>query len=870
MHHLQSAFSLCLCLLVGFAEGKQPMPVKVGNQGDGRVLVPTNQMLHPAGVQVTFPGRPVDLIVSDDGSRLIVKNTGDLVFIDIAKAKVVNVLPLAKKKIGETIEMGKIYSGMSVTGLLGANGKLFVTDSKNALHVAEAAQGADFQWGTPITIPNAAVGGAPHPAGICIDRDGTVWVTATRGNCVHGIDPATGKAHAVVETGIAPFGVVSPVAGKLYVSNWGGEPPNASELSQAESSKTSVRVDANTSVANDGSVSILARQGSAWKCVKTLRVGLHPSGMTASAHGGRVYVANANSDSVSVIDTTSDEVVETLSAKPEKRLPFGSGSNALALSPDGATLYVANGTNNCLDVIALGAKARENAPTGTPEKSELRGLIPTGWYPGAVAVSKDGSKLFVANIKGHGLLAALREPSKGRSSSDYLGSVSIIPLPNDKQLAAYTAEVNENNRLALSLAGLEAPRATVSQVPVPERHGEPSTFKHVVYIIRENKTYDQVFGDMKQGDGMESLCIFPEKITPNAHALAAQFTLFDNFYCSGAKSPDGHSWVNEAYVTDYLERAFGGFTRSYPYEGSDPLAFAPTGFLWNNALSHHLSFRNYGEFCDSEYPKGTHWSDVWGDHKDGTHKTSVKVRPNMVSLAPYTHPTWPGFPLHTPDVARAQLFRQEMQRFESEGTMPGLLYVFLPQDHTSGTTPGYPTPRAMVADNDQAMGEIVESISKSRFWPDTCIFVVEDDPQSGYDHVDGHRTVALVVSPYTRRHFVDHTNYNQTGMVKTIELILGLPPMNQLDLAATPMRACFTGEANLAPFTARQAQVALDEMNPALGKLKGTALRWAKKSLDLSFDEADEADDDTLNRILWHSMRGVEPYPERWALKDED
>ena len=226
--------------------------------------------------------------------------------------------------------------------------------------------------------------------------------------------------------------------------------------------------------------------------------------------------------------------------------------------------------------------------------------------------------------------------------------------------------------------------------------------------------------------------------------------------------------------------------------------------------------------------------------------------------------------MHTPDVCRARIFRDELAKFEHAGSLPNLLYLFLPQDHTSGTTPGYPTPRAMVADNDRALGEIVEAVSKSKFWPETCIFVVEDDPQSGYDHVDGHRTVALVISPHTRRQHVDHTNYNQTGMVKTIELILGLPPMTQLDLSAPAMRDCFAAAANLTPFLARPAQVPLDEMNPPLSKLKGTALKWARKSIALSFDKEDEADDDVLNRIIWHSMRGSRPYPEQWVLKDDD
>ncbi len=340
-----------------------------------------------------------------------------------------------------------------------------------------------------------------------------------------------------------------------------------------------------------------------WRLRKSIRVGLHPSGLIASRDGRLVYVANANSDTVSVIDTGTEEVIETISCRPEARLPFGSGANALALSPDGGTLYVANGTNNCLAVVRLERRASTGG-TGRPARSAVAGLIPTGWYPGAVLVSPDGKKLFVANVKGHGSLSQPRPADKGKNSHDHLGSVSILDVPDDAQLARYTEEVNANNRLAYSLAGLEKPRPGAAPVPVPRRHGEPSLFKHVLYVIKENRTYDQVFGDMKEGDGDARLVLFGEEVTPNHHALARQFTLFDNFYCSGVLSADGHQWVNEAYVTDYLEKSFGGFTRSYPYEGSDPLAFASSGFLWDNALLHRKTFRNYGEFVKTTLPEG--------------------------------------------------------------------------------------------------------------------------------------------------------------------------------------------------------------------------------------------------------------------------
>lgn len=569
---------------------------------------------------------------------------------------------------------------------------------------------------------------------------------------------------------------------------------------------------------------------------------------------------------MSVIDTAKDAVVETIACRPEARLPFGSGSNALALSGDGQTLYVANGTNNCLAVVKLGSRVQESAPEGGDEKSRLLGLIPTAWYPGAVLLSPDNKTLYVANVKGLGSLSQPRPKEKGMNSHDHLGAVSIIAVPDAEALAGYTKDVNANNRLAYSLAGLEKPRADIAPVPVPARHGEPSVIKHVIYVIKENRTYDQVFGDMKEGDGDKNLCIFGEETTPNHHALAREFTLFDNFYCSGVLSADGHTWVNEAYVSDYLEKSFGGFTRSYPYEGSDPLAWAPSGFLWDNALSRKRTFRNYGEYTKTTYAaKNVTWADVYKKYKAGA-DPEMEVKPNLDSLKPYTRAGYPGFVMTCPDVYRADLFIHDLKEYEKKGEFPSLVYLYLPCNHTSGTRPDSPTPRAMVADNDLALGRVVEAVSKSKFWKETCFFVVEDDPQNGFDHVDGHRTVALVISPYTKRKFVDHTNYNQTGMVKTIELVLGLPPMNQLDLSATAMRHCFQAKPDLTAYRCRENKIALDEMNPPLKKLDGKALHWAKESLALDLSEADEADEDTLNRILWHSVRGVDaPYPAQFV-----
>jgi YVTN family beta-propeller protein len=863
--------------------GEERDLLRVGLQPDGRVVVPTNQILKPAGTQITFPGKPVDLALADGGKTLVVLNLRDLVFIDVATAKIQQTLELIPTEGPEPILLiqelmkapigadgkprkPKHAGGFSVIGLQVDGDRVFASDSLNEVHVARRQAGGEYRWEKSMELVRPLVAGAALPTGIARLSADELWVASSRGNSVQILNRETGQVQQIVPVGVAPFMVRCPRPDRCYVSNWGGDPPKPG-APQALSSGTLVGIDPKTGVASGGTVSILGPVPGRWKQLKTLRVGLQPSGMALSPKGRFLYVANANSDTVSVIDTRAEAVVETIDCRPEARFPFGSGSNALAAAPDGRTLYVANGTNNCVAVVRLGAKATESPGTKPAERSRVRGLIPTAWYPGAVLLSADGKKLFVANVNGVGSLAKLRPEAAGKNTHDFLGSVSIIDVPDAARLAKYTAEVNANNRRSYSLAGLGKPRSDAKPVPVPERHGEPSVFKHVIYVIKENRGYDQILGDVKEGNGDPKLCLFGEEVTPNYHALARQFTLFDNFYCSSALSATGHQFTNEAYVTDYLARAFGGFTRSYPVDGDDALAFASSGFLWDNALARGKTFRNYGEFTTTTYaPANATWADVYNDYKNNTNKVKIAVKPNVASLTPYTHPGYPGFPLVTPDVYRARLFVEDLKKYEQQGTLPNLMYVFLPCDHTTGTRPGSPTPRAMIADNDLALGQVVEAVTRSKFWPETCIFVVEDDPQFSFDHVDGHRSIALAISPYTKRKFVDHTNYTQLGVVKTIELILGLPAINQLDLLATPLRDCFQEKADLTPYRAVPNKVPLDEMNPPLEALRGKALYWARKSLELDLDEADRADEDTLNRILWHSVRGYEtPYPDRKA-----
>ncbi len=409
---------------------------------------------------------------------------------------------------------------------------------------------------------------------------------------------------------------------------------------------------------------------------------------------------------------------------------------------------------------------------------------------------------------------------------------------------------------------------------VPERHGEPSVFKHVLYIIKENRTYDQVFGDIARAEGDPKLCIYGEEVTPNQHKLAKDFVLLDNFYCSGVLSADGHQWTDEAYVTSYIEKAFGGFPRSYPFDGGDALAYAASGFLWDNVLSHKKTLRVYGEFVKA----GIKWKDpaqkgvpkfldCYRDFVDGTHKIDIRARATIKTIEPYLCPTFIGFPSSVPDLYRAGEFIKELREFEKQGSLPNFMIMSLPNNHTAGTRPGMPTPEAAVADNDLALGRIVEAVSHSKFWKETCIFVVEDDPQNGFDHVDGHRTVALVISPYTKRGVVESTNYNQTSMVRTIELLLGLPPMNQLDASATPMTACFTDTPDFTSYQAVPNRIPLDRLNPKLTDIRNPQqLHWAKASVAQPLDEVDRADEDTLNRILWFAARGRDDSYPAWAV----
>lgn len=825
-----------LILILSSSVSHALAPMTVG-PSQGGYVVPTKQLIRPAGQVIEFGGRPVDMALSPDGSVLYVKSTKSLLVVDAKSWKVRQELPYpagANSMHGVSVSRDGLH--------------VYVTAVPNQLLPADVAQDGTIAWGRKIALPGPGPGGegGSTPCGIALSPDGkTALVCLSRNNTLGVVDLEQGRLAKEIPVGVAPYDVVlSADGGSAFVSNWGGKQAKTGERT-ADSAGTPALVD-DRGVGCSGTVSVVdLKQGEE---VAQIATGLHPSGMTMRTDGRVLYVANANSDTVSIIDTKTLRVTQTIVVRPMPSLPFGSAPNALALSADGRNLYVANGGNNAVACVSLG------------KKSVVSGFIPAGWHPGAVLT--DGKYLYIANVEGFGARDRQKD-AKGWSVRWALGCLNKVAIPDAATLKGYTAQVKTDARVPQILRAMEKAQTGKKPVPVPERVGEPSTIEHVVYVIKENRTYDQLFGDMPKGNNDPSLCVFGKEITPNHHAIAEQFGLLDNFYCNGVVSADGHQWATQGYTTDYIEKQFGGWGRSYPYEGDDSLAFASSGFIWDDVLLHGLSFRNYGEMGRGESnPKAVSYGDIQNDVREQTGRVKFSSFYRVETLNRYSCPDYPGWNLRIPDSARADSFLREFRQYEKKGDWPDFNIVYLPNDHTNGTGPGVPPPSGYLAANDLALGQIVEAISKSRFWSKTCIFVVEDDPQAGFDHVDGHRSICLVISPYTRHGAVVSEFYNQTSVLHTMELILGIPPMNQMDAMAPVMSECFTSTPDLRPYTCLPSNIPLDQMNPTTAKLGGRRLQMARQSMSMRFDEPDMIDDDTLNRIIWNSVKGTDaPYP---------
>jgi DNA-binding beta-propeller fold protein YncE len=557
----------------------------------------------------------------------------------------------------------------------------------------------------------------------------------------------------------------------------------------------------------------------------TLTTDPHPNDLVVT-DDGRLFVSCGHTNNVIAFDLKTGQRVEVISTALAPKAPAGSTPNSLALSPDQETLYVANADNNSVSVIEIEERG----------KARLRGFLPTGWYPTLVTTTADGKRIIVASGKGDGtgptrvkrpIDPIAPTPSFQHHGNQLNGLISFIDTPDTKTLAGLTKQVYDNALYRDEL--LESSGAGGESV-IPTKVGEPSPIKHVLFIMKENRTYDQMFGDLRQGNGDPSLTLFGRDVTPNQHALAEQFVLLDNLYCSGEVSQDGQPWTTSAYANEFTQRAW---TLSYSDHGhvdtQDRIGEQSTPYIWELAKQHGLSVRTYGM---------------------GSRRGVADVRSVRYDLTPIE----PGQP-RPRDTDRAARFIEEFEQMDRDGTVPNFMFMSLGENHTNGTTPGSYTPKAMVASNDLAVGRIVETITKSKVWPEFAIFIIEDDAQNGPDHVDSHRTDGLVISPYVKRKMVDSTMYSTVSMLRTVELLLGLPPMTQHDAAAPPMVNSFMTKPDLKGFTVVTTHTDLLTKNPPQGY--GAAL-----SARMDFREYDRVDEDALNRILWHSIKGVDvPYP---------
>jgi YVTN family beta-propeller protein len=841
---------ICLSLLLPVqfnsaaaqSKAKSP-PRKVPGKTAAGTLLPNGWTLTPEGSQVPTSDLPLNMVLSNDGAYLLVTTNGN-------GDQTINVIDLRRGESAQTVSVKKSWLGLTFA----PDGKRFFVSGgdDNEVMVFDFAEGKAVESGKIIlgsadyhklndrdraAARRQGLGEFAFPAGIAVTPDGKrLYVAENLTHKVAVVDLATRQVGAKIAVGEYPYDCEASSDGKrVYVSNWGSR-----------------------------SVAVIDTASN--KVINNIPVGDHPNDLELTRDGRILYVANANSNTVSVVSTEQMKEIEAISTALHPKSPIGSTPNAVALSPDEKTLYIANADNN--DVAVVDVAKRGN--------SEVEGFIPTGWYPTSVRVSKDGRRIFVANGKGVASAANPQGPSpyKGRTPQ-YIGSmlkgtVSLINLPAKAKLAQLTRRVYANSPYTDEM--LKAARAPKEKTAIPFRVGAPSPIKHVIYVIKENRTYDQVLGDVKEGNGDPSLCIFGEEVTPNQHALAREFVLLDNFFVDAEVSADGHNWSMAAYATDYTEKTwptnYSNRGRTYDYEGSKKIARPTKGYIWDHCKAAGVSYRSYGEFVGVRDVK------IEGGGGQAATESALKARrENYTSedaLQGHFSPTFPSYNLEISDNTRIDRWLEEFREYEKNGDLPKFQVVRIGNNHTQGTRPGALTPRAYVADNDLALGRLIEAVSDSKYWATTAIFVLEDDAQNGPDHVDAHRSIAFVASPYTKRGYIDSTMYTTSGMLRTIELILGIAPMSQYDAAATPMFNSFMNKADLTPFKHRPASYDLTERNAENAP-------GAQQSAAWDFSKEDSLPDIEFNEIIWKSVRGADsrmPAPVRSAfvraIEDDD
>lgn len=752
-------------------------PAGPGKREDGKMLLSNGWCLSPAGSSVDAGDFPLGMDVSADGKTAVLINNGE-------SKQSIMIVDVDHKKVIETVAIKKSWVGI----VMKRDGKGFFVSGGNDNVVHEySLDGHRVSLKRSIPLWKEKVSENVSVAGIALgEHDTTLFVAAKWNNTLYKISVPSGAVTASI---VLPAPLYSCAydsqRNRVYASVWGG---------------------AHIAVVDVPSFTLL----------ETVPVGDHPCEMLLSKENDRLFVANANLNTVSVVDLVSLTVEETIIVALSPDALNGSTPNSLALSDDGETLYVANADNNCLAVIDIEKRGQ----------SRGKGFIPTGWYP--TIVRRAGGTLLVANGKG---MSSKANPGGEYIGSLLTGSLSFINIPVKKELDSLTVAVYQNVP-----QGQRAAAEWTAGNPIPSTSKQQSPIKHVFYIIKENRTYDQVLGDMEKGNGDPSLAIFGRQVSPNHHSLADEFVLFDNFYVDAEVSADGHNWSMAAYASDYVEKTwptmYGGRGGSYDFE-YEGIASPSAGYIWDNCLRNNVSFRNYGEFLD-----------------EGMSSKGI-LKPNAKGLVNHTCPDFRGWDLDYLDTKRAEAWEREFTLYEKGDSLPQFQIIRLPNDHTAGTKRGIRTPKAMVAQNDLALGTIIERISHSKYWKESAIFVLEDDAQNGPDHVDAHRSIAFVISPYIKRRTVDHAMYSTSGMLRTMELILGLPPMSQYDAAALPMWASFTPVPDPTPYTCKKNIIDLDDRN-----LVGAYGQDRMDEFDLTRE--DEAPDVEFNQIIWRSIRGTE------------
>jgi YVTN family beta-propeller protein len=835
----------------------------------GKVL-PNDWHITPAGIQVTVGNLPTNGAITPDGRYLAVTNNGcspntqEISIVDLKAGKKMSIALVASGFLG--IAFSQTGRELYVSG--GNAGKLYL-----------------FSFAEGVLTPHGSIPVPGYPAGMALLAGGSLAVAENTNDKIALVDIHAGKVTAEIPVGRYPYWVTVGKDGKsLYASNWGSDSVSVIDLA-------------------------------AKKEVKQITVGKLPEAMVLSGDGGRLYVVNTNSDSVSMIDTASGKWVKTIDLS-FKALPTGAAPTGLALSPGGDSLYVSLAGINADAVVDL-------------NNNKIKGYIPAGWYPTAAFYNPEFNQIITLGGKGMGTGPNPDGPKPGtnapnQSQYDYnmiAGIASILPAPDAAQLAAMTSQVKNN---ALDDASQSVASRRAGKNPVPRYLGRPSPIKHIFFIVRENRTYDQILGDLPKANGDPSLVLFGRNVTPNGHRLAEQFVTLDNYYADAEVSVQGHAWTTGACSNDYVEKntplLYSG--RYGHYDGGIvPITYPPNGYIWKELSAKQVSFKVFGENCylhsglyyalvdvvgpddplTMDYYKflrqadGRNGNGIMGkffdrfmsyaDHQgpwqlqkllagnaafrndisdiltgsDGLADRMMQNRGLLRAVAGYLSHyqfDYKGWDLKYSDLKRVMAFNREFEREITHNAVPSFTYIWLPNDHTAGLKKGYLTPSQLIAQNDRALGEIVEKISHSPIWKNSAIFVTEDDAQNGSDHVDAHRTVGLVISPYVKHGIVNHTHYDQLSMLRTMELILNLTPMSMYDAAALPMYDIFTGRPDLRKYKAVQPNVS----GFAEAQTNYPELAALSAGLDLSKPDI-ESQDDVLNKILWESVKATPYHP---------